>query len=386
MIQTNASQLGSVAGGLLRLIAVACLLAASCLNAGENSVDALAQVSHARHFAIEGEPGLRTLILNQPVASGGFRQMRYLVGAEKPAQMPADTQWIQAPVERLVVLSTTLLAFVDVLDALDHVVGIASLDYPNSPRVRERILAGKIQAVGGETDRNVERLLATDAQLLFLHALGDPERDVQPALRELGMVCCFTYDYLEPTALARAEWVKVMGLLLGKEAEAARYFAGIEARYLALRELASQAARRPLVFANAPWGNVWYMPGGGSFVASLIADAGGDYLWKELPGAASSPLDFEAVYAQALDADCWINTGYLDSVEQMHAHDPRYGDFKALKERRAFSETRRVNDQGGNDIWESGVVHPDWILADLIKAFHPDLMPEHTWVFYRRLK
>ncbi|MDR1896924.1 MAG: iron ABC transporter substrate-binding protein, partial [Prevotellaceae bacterium] len=40
----------------------------------------------------------------------------------------------------------------------------------------------------------------------------------------------------------------------------------------------------------------------------------------------------------------------------------------------------------GDDFWESGIVKPDVILKDMIKIFHPELLPEHELYFYRHLK
>ena len=60
-------------------------------------------------------------------------------------------------------------------------------------------------------------------------------------------------------------------------------------------------------------------------------------------------------------------------------------DFDAFKAGRVFNNDRRLNEHGGNDYWESGSLRPDIVLADLIKILHPQLLPDHELVFYRRL-
>ncbi|NJK94130.1 MAG: hypothetical protein HC905_03615 [Bacteroidales bacterium] len=59
--------------------------------------------------------------------------------------------------------------------------------------------------------------------------------------------------------------------------------------------------------------------------------------------------------------------------------------MKSFRENKVFNFTARMSPGGGNDFWESGVVHPDWVLKDLIAIFHPHLLPNHTFVYYQKL-
>lgn len=69
----------------------------------------------------------------------------------------------------------------------------------------------------------------------------------------------------------------------------------------------------------------------------------------------------------------------------MLAADARYGQFQAFQKGRVFNNNARLSEQGGNDYWERGVMEPDVVLADLIKIFHPELLPEHTLKYFRPL-
>ena len=51
-----------------------------------------------------------------------------------------------------------------------------------------------------------------------------------------------------------------------------------------------------------------------------------------------------------------------------------------------FNNNRRTNGIGGNDYWESGITNPHLVLADLIKIFHPDLLPDHDLYYYHPLQ
>ena len=50
-----------------------------------------------------------------------------------------------------------------------------------------------------------------------------------------------------------------------------------------------------------------------------------------------------------------------------------------------FNNTRRMNDAGGNDFYESAIVNPDILLRDLVRIFHPDLV-QNELVYYKQLK
>jgi iron complex transport system substrate-binding protein len=51
-----------------------------------------------------------------------------------------------------------------------------------------------------------------------------------------------------------------------------------------------------------------------------------------------------------------------------------------------YNYNRRINDQGSNDYWESGSMHPDLVLADLIRILHPRLLPQDSLYYYKQLK
>ena len=53
---------------------------------------------------------------------------------------------------------------------------------------------------------------------------------------------------------------------------------------------------------------------------------------------------------------------------------------------RVFNNNKRAGANGGNEFWETGTVHPNLVLADLVKIFHPELLPEHELVYYRKLE
>ena len=174
-------------------------------------------------------------------------------------------------------------------------------------------------------------------------------------------------------------------LFFNKEREANRYFAEVEKAYGELRELVADVASRPSVLVGAPFKGVWHVPGGKSFSATLIKDAGGDYLWKENKDIGGVPVAFESVFARGHQADIWLNPSHWQSLAEGRAADKRFDLFEPFKARQVFNNNRRLNEHGGNDIWEGGVARPHDVLRDLIRILHPDALPDNDLIWYQRL-
>lgn len=180
--------------------------------------------------------------------------------------------------------------------------------------------------------------------------------------------------------------MKVMAAFVEMEAKAEVIFDDIAAKYQALAGMTIGIKNKPVIFANAPFAGVWHIPGGRSYNAQAFKDAGADYLWADNPSPGGVPLDFEVILLKAANADMWINPSSYDSLQSLQALDERFTGFRAFRERNVFNNTVRVNKHGGNDIWERGIDRPHEVLADLIKIFHPELLPDHEFIYYEQLK
>jgi iron complex transport system substrate-binding protein len=82
----------------------------------------------------------------------------------------------------------------------------------------------------------------------------------------------------------------------------------------------------------------------------------------------------------------WVNLSQSwKTVKDLLKEDNRYYDFKAVKNNRLYNNNARVNENGGNDYWEGGISNPDVVLSDLIKIFHPEILPNHQLVYYQKI-
>jgi iron complex transport system substrate-binding protein len=155
--------------------------------------------------------------------------------------------------------------------------------------------------------------------------------------------------------------------------------------YQALADITAGISDRPTAFLNVPRGESWSMPGGRSYQAQFLADASAAYLWEDDDRSGNLTLDFEAVFETASLADYWINPSQRPILAEGQAADERFTEFAAFQSGNIYDNNANLNEFGGNLYWELGVTHPDRILADLIKIFHPELLPEHELVFFQQL-
>ncbi|HOF88457.1 MAG TPA: ABC transporter substrate-binding protein [Armatimonadota bacterium] len=349
-----------------------------------------ATVRYASGFTLEYRRGYKILRVLSPWrdANTTFTYLLVPRGAAPPAA-EANATIVEVPVRRIVITSTTYVPYFAMLGLEETLVGIAGGALVNTPAVAERIRAKRIVEVGTGTGMgaalDLERLYSLQPDLIMTYGTGDPQYDQQDKLREAGFRVALNAEYMETTPLGRTEWMKFIAAFFDKDAEAERQFADIARRYEAQAAKARAVAKRPTVFCGMDFQGVWHMPGGASYVAAYLRDAGADYLWKEDTSTGSMPLNMETVIARARDADIWLNPGVCRSLQELSGADTRYALFRAYRAGRVYNNNAKVGAGGGNDYWETGVAHPDRVLAELIGIIHPELEPDHRRVWYQQL-
>jgi iron complex transport system substrate-binding protein len=266
------------------------------------------------------------------------------------------------------------------------VIGVSDTRLVNTPAAVSRIEAGQIESMGRSATLNIEMVISRQPDLVLTSASGDMGKDIYPNLVRAGVPIVLSSSYMEAHPLARVEWIKFYAEFFDKREEAKLIFDQIETRYLEMKKLANTVANRPTVFCNIPWGGTWYTPGGNSYKATLIEDAGGKYLWDDDEGTASLPLDFESVYIRAFASDFWFETRDFNTLDALGSADSRYKKFRSFQKGQVYNGSKRMNAYGGYDLWERGTLHPEEILADYIKIFHPELLPDHELIYYRQLQ
>lgn len=309
---------------------------------------------------------------------------------EKVPEGYSNAMVFTVPVQSVITLSVSQVPHLSAINETSSIKGHNGLAHIFDEGFRARAASGEIAEIGSGTmsmnnPLKTETMIELEPDLVFCSASGFPEYDNQQKLIEAGLKPVVVADWMEDDPVARAEWIKFFALFYNKEKEAEATFRQIEQNYAAIKEKAAKAGSRPTIFTGLEYQGTWYASGGNSYVARLFSDAGGDYIFSDLAGSGEIPLDFEAVYDKAHDADYYINIGMAGGGEDILARDPRYARFDAIRSGAVYHFDARTNEYGSLDYWQSGTVHPDIILADLVKILHPELLPDHELYYYRHV-
>ena len=359
----------------------------SCVENYDETVDYFpeqATVTYADGFTVEYFNNYKVVTVAAPWLGAEDSATYLLVQCGTPTPEGFDDAvTIEVPIDSFVSLSTTYLPYLDAFGKLDTLVGVDSGSFAYNPNVQDKLAAGELAEIGSGSTVNVETALELEPDVIMTSASGSADFDTHPKLEEVGLTVVLNADYLDVTPLGRAEWGKFIAVLYNEEAQAETLFNEVVTEYEELSQLAADVTERPTVFANTPFEGTWYMPGGQSYTAQLFRTAGADYLWGEDESTSTLFLDFESVFDQAAEGDYWLNLGFVSTLADLEASDERFADFAAFQNGNVYNYDLRSNEFGGNDFFESAAANPQLVLADLIKIFHPDLLPDHELVYYR---
>lgn len=385
---------------LVALTAVLALLIASCgtsqdsaaeytdcitdYQPGVDYFDDKLTVTDSENFTISYHDSYQVLTVDEPYP-GGAPQSYVLVRCGAPAPELtgdlADAEQITTPVRTMFAGSTTQLPYLIDLDRLPVLTGI-NTDLVASEAVAQRIADGEVAVYGDGAVINTELVVADHPDVLLTDGY---ENDAYPKIRQAGIPVIAGADWLEPTPLGRAEWIKVIGALTGTEAQAATLF---EERRTAYLRTAQRAAALPDVktLYGTMFQGTWYMPSGGGYTGALLRDAGAEWPWQDSTGTDSLTLDFESVYTRAGDSPVWLMVeGGWQNLSDVLAADRNYASLAAFRSGNVWNGNREAGANGGSAYFERGAARPDLVLADLVAILHPDAEPDHEFTFFQRL-
>lgn len=298
----------------------------------------------------------------------------------------SNSEVFKTSIKRLICLSTTHIAFIDELMKSSSIVGVSGISFVSSTSLISRIKKGEVVDVGYDQNLNYELIVSLKPDAVLCYGVGAESVGYLLKLKELGIKLIFIGDYLEDNPLGKAEWIKAFGVILNANERADSVFNSIKCEYNYATKLVQSVKTKPRVFLNLPYKDSWYFPGGSNYFIKMVEDAGGDYLFKFLGGSKSYTISYEKAIETGMNADVWLNPGAAYSLADIKQSDERLLFLSPIKKGQVYNNNLRSSINGGNDFWESGVVHPNLILKDLIYIFHPELLPEHKFYYYRKIE
>ena len=342
-------------------------------------------LSYAKRFTITKEENATVLKLLGNKGDSAVTATFVLYSKSKPANHQ-DAYFIKTPVKNVACMSSIYTAMLAKLGEEKSIIAIDNVDYYNNIFIQQAVSEHKITELSKGPKMNIEQTMALNPDLILTFGMGNPSLDIDKKLVQANIPIAISLDHLEETPLARAEWIKFFACFFNKEHLADSLFAITEKKYLDLKKLTEHQTVRPTVLTEIKYGDTWYVPGGNSYVANLLADAGASYFWSHEKQTGSIPLSFETVYTKAKDCDFWINLYQVNTKKELLSYDERYSLFNAFKKNKLYNNNKIQNSKGYSNYWEAGITNPDEVLKDLIFIISPTLLPNYTLMYYKQIE
>lgn len=297
-----------------------------------------------------------------------------------PEHLPYGTL-VRTPLSKALVYTATHCNLIKELNALPSIGGICELSYIKVPEIIEGCKKGTIANCGEGTNPDLEKIIDLHPDALLLSPYENSGGHGQVEKLKVPIIECA--DYMETSALGSAEWIRFYGMLFGQEALADSIFAVVEKNYNELKELAASQEDKPKLMCELKSGSAWYVPGGRSTTGKLYMDAGANYAFASYPNSGALPLSFETIFDKAHDADVWLlkyNQPTDKTLGNIREDYAPYANFQSFQNKQVYGCNTAYR-----TYYEDFPFHPDRVLKDLIKIFHPSLLPDYELKYFSKL-
>jgi len=294
---------------------------------------------------------------------------------------------ITIPVKKIICLSTTHCAFISELNEISTIKGISGTKYIFNDKILEKIIKNEIIDVGYDAQINYEKIISIKPDVIFAYAVDNNSISVYQKLEKIGIPIIYINDFIETTPLGRSEWIKFFACFFDKFDFAQNYFDSICNNYnLVIEKINKNNKNKPKILLNLPYKGIWWVPGGKSYFANFIKDAGGNYIFSNNNSEESIPYTMEDIFKKAEDAEIWLNPNEFFKKDEIINFDKRLRLFKPINLKKIYNNNKRMGKNGGNDFWESGIIKPDKILKDLYLIFFTEDINADSLYFYKKIE
>ena len=342
---------------------------------GNTVSDSLVIPRYATGYQVKDSAGIRLVDVG--------KDYHFALVAKEDVDVPSGYTKVQVPIKSTICMTSLQLSNFTILDAHDVVKGLTGTKNLFNKDILARVKDGRIVKIGMEGNFDTEMVMAANPDVIFISPF---KRGGYDAILETGITLIPHLGYKELDPLGQAEWIKFVGMFIGKEKEAYDIFAGIEERYNSLKLKVERLEKKeqPTVTSGEMHYGTWHAVGGKNYLAQIFRDAGSDYVIKD-DETAGENLEFEKMYELAAKADYWRILNSFDgefSYEALKASEPRNELFKAFKEHKVIYCNMKKT-----PYYEISPVKPDVLLKDFVAVFHPELVEEgYQPTFYKLLK
>lgn len=342
------------------------------------------EVLYAQKFSLGWESGYRVVRVLSPEHS--LEHTYVLVPENRPVPDHADGMTVvRVPLKKVTCENGFQVSLLDMLGAFGAIGGVSGKTRIGHERIHQMIDSGEIAVTGFMRRMNMETLLRLDPDLAFVN-VSSVSSDVFEKMRAYGLSTGYFCASIEEHPLGTLEWIKFMGAFFQQDSLAAALFREREQAYLELQQKTMNTEEKPAVIAGYSRKGAWSTMGSSRWFAKMLEHAGALYLYEGLGLERGHILSHEVAMNAGIRADYWVNTHFsVSDLDALLGMDSRYGLFTSVRQKTVYNNNHSRFSNGRSRFWDEGMTEPHVILADLIRIFHPDLLPDHDLVYYHRL-
>ena len=339
----------------------------------------------ARSFRVVERDGYRVVDLKAVVVNWGGNavgeeQFQRLVLVPRISPAPklegdlAGATLIRTPVMRIASNTGYHEAITRVLGINNRLVAVGGVKSWDDD-LRGRVRAGLVKQIGygWHSPPELDALVAAKPDVLLM-SLGDMANvGAKPRIEALGIPVVPIFLDNEPDYMGRVDYVRLIGMLTGRESQADAFVDTVAKSVDALKKAAAAQPTRTVMSA--------WLSGSGRWMATirnadakLLRDANGRNPFEgpdDLRKDSFNRVSTEELIARGRDADCWI---MRDSHSQPFKDVGTLRRSKAYRQGCLFAADGMTKPQADAfDLYETAVIRPDLVLGDLVRMLHPAL-------------
>ena len=293
------------------------------------------ELQYADQFAVDYYEGDYALI----TIAGGERFLLVPEGKEAPEGLDSDIAVIQKPVQNIYLVATSAMDLFCALDGLDSI----SLSGTNADgwyidKAKKAMEDGDIAFAGKYSAPDYELILSKNCDLAIESTMIYHQPEVQEKLEKFGIPVLVEHSSYESHPLGRTEWIKLYGVLLGKEDQAQKLFQEQVDKLKSVEDSENTGKTVAFFYINSM--GAANVRKSNDYVSKMIELAGGEYIFHDPAeddnALSTMNMQMEEFYAKAKDADYIIYNstidGELDSIDELLAKSSLLADFKAVKD------------------------------------------------------
>lgn len=304
------------------------------------------ELTYAKEFSVDYyEEGCSLITI-----SDGSRYLVIPEGMDVPSELEEGIVLLKQPIENIYLVASAVMDMFVSLDALDSI-RFSALK-PEGWYVeaaKNAMEAGDILYAGKYSAPDYEQIISENCGLAIENTMIYHTPEVKEQLESFQIPVLVDYSSYELEPLGRTEWVKLYGLLAGKEEAAEEAFASELKAFASIKE--AEKSGKTVAFFYITTNGEANVRKSSDYLPRMIEMAGGSYIFdhlgdKEDNASSTVTMQMEEFYASAKEADYIIYNstidGELSSVDELIGKSSLLENFKAVQDGNVFCTTKNL--------------------------------------------